>query len=514
VAANGQIRTVRELPAEFAWPELKEGGVEMMHLSKKLVFAAIALSCAVMTLPSTAEARGGGGGGRGGGGGGGGRSMGGGGGMSRGVSGGAAFRGVGPGGGAVGAWRGGGWGGNAWRGGGWGWNRGWGGGWGWGIGLGYWGFGAPYWYGGYPFWYDTLASGAYVNPYYTNAYDYGGYDYGVPIPQGQNQAQSQNQATQDDPHFAAARAAFYAGNYQEALREITQAIADMPSSADVHEFHGLVLFAMGDYQKAAAIAHTTLDVGPGWNWSVVQTLYPSPDTYTQQLRALEHYVSEHPNQAATRFLLAYEYLTLGHLNAARRQFDKVVALEPRDTLAKNIVAGLARAPGVTQQNQSQPGSSMPSGPSGTPSMPQGPGNAGPGNAGPGNQGPMNQGPTGPTNPSNGPSAPPLPPQPSNPSANAGPTAGSLNGSWKSSPAPGVTIEATLQPDKHFTWKFTEGGQTKSFSGTYTLQGDNLVLTRDEDGQKMDGTVAMNGDKGFRFRLRNTDPQDPGLDFSK
>jgi hypothetical protein len=92
--------------------------------------------------------------------------------------------------------------------------------------------------------------------------------------------------------------------------------------------------------------------------------------------------------------------------------------------------------------------------------------------------------------------------------------GSLNGSWKSSPAPGVTIEATLQPDKHFTWKFTEGGQTKSFTGTYTQQGDNLVLTRDEDGQKMDGTVTMNGDKGFRFRLRNTDPNDPGLDFSK
>ena len=79
---------------------------------------------------------------------------------------------------------------------------------------------------------------------------------------------------------------------------------------------------------------------------------------------------------------------------------------------------------------------------------------------------------------------------------------------------GVTIEATLKADKRFTWKFTEGGQSKSFSGTYTVQGDNLVLTRDEDGQKMDGTVTMNGDKGFKFRLRNTDPNDPGLEFAK
>ncbi len=88
-------------------------------------------------------------------------------------------------------------------------------GWGWGIGLGYWGFGDPYWYGGFPFWYDTLAYGTYWNPYYTNANDYGGYDYGAPIQQSQNP----NQGPAGQPVlFAQARAAFYAGNYQEALR--------------------------------------------------------------------------------------------------------------------------------------------------------------------------------------------------------------------------------------------------------------------------------------------------------
>ena len=282
---------------------------------------------------------------------------------------------------------------------------------------------------------------------------------------------------------------------------------------------------MGDYQKAAAIAHTTLDAGPGWNWNVVQTLYPSPDTYTQQLRGLEHYISEHPNQAATRFLLGYEYLMLGHLNAARRQFDRVVALEPRDQLAKNIVAGLSKAPGVTGQPQvgSNPsGGTNPSGstagsnpsgmPSGTPA------------------GIPSETPTGtmkvPGSRNGGRPGTERPEQSHRPddaghSASADDSGGerrdfgsALNGSWKSSPAPGVTIEATLQADKHFTWKFTEGGQAKSFNGTYTLPGDNLVLTRDDDGQKMDGTVTISGDKGFRFRLRNTDPNDPGLEFSK
>ena len=78
----------------------------------------------------------------------------------------------------------------------------------------------------------------------------------------------------------------------------------------------------------------------------------------------------------------------------------------------------------------------------------------------------------------------------------------------------MTIEATLQPDKHFTWKFTEGGQNSAFNGTYTQQGDELILTRDQDGQKMDGTVTMNSNGGFKFRLKNADPNDVGLDFTK
>ncbi len=90
----------------------------------------------------------------------------------------------------------------------------------------------------------------------------------------------------------------------------------------------------------------------------------------------------------------------------------------------------------------------------------------------------------------------------------------ITGTWNASPAPGVTIQATLQPDKHFTWKFTEGGQTTNFTGTYTQQGDELILTRDQDGQKMDGTGDDERQGGFRFRLKNTDPNDVGLEFTK
>ena len=75
----------------------------------------------------------------------------------------------------------------------------------------------------------------------------------------------------------------------------------MPASDDVHEFHGLALFAMGDYQKAAAIAHTTLDAGPGWELERrADPLSVTGHLYAATPRVVEHYISEHPNQAATR----------------------------------------------------------------------------------------------------------------------------------------------------------------------------------------------------------------------
>ncbi len=42
---------------------------------------------------------------------------------------------------------------------------------------------------------------------------------------------------------------------------------------------------------------------------------------------------------------------------------------------------------------------------------------------------------------------------------------------------------------------------------------NLVLTR-QDGQKMDGLVTMSDKNDFHFALKNSNPRDPGLEFSK
>ena len=90
--------------------------------------------------------------------------------------------------------------------------------------------------------------------------------------------------------FNAAQTAFYSGDYDGALKSVNDAIALAKNDAVLHEFRSLVLFAQGKYQESAAAIHSVLAVGPGWDWTTLISLYPSVDTYTQQLRKLEEAV--------------------------------------------------------------------------------------------------------------------------------------------------------------------------------------------------------------------------------
>jgi tetratricopeptide (TPR) repeat protein len=316
------------------------------------------------------------------------------------------------------------------------------------IGREYWGVVNPLRYGGFTFWYASLDDRRYDNPYYgPTRHAYGQFDDGLFIRLDGNVP-----ILTDVPYFAAARAQFYAGNYPESLRDVQHATIDMPASQSLQQFHALVLFALGEFENAAAVAHPVLNAGPGWDWTNLESFYSSVDVYSRQLRALEQFVVHHEDNAAAQFLLAYHYLMLGHLTAARDHLRQVVELEPRDSLAKNILAGL-RDPWVPQSGDQQD----------HPATPE--------------------------------------------------SAGSLLGVWSSHPIADVVIEAMLDPAGHFVWNFKEGNQSRAFSGTYTLQGNRLIFTR-LDGQMMDGIVVTNGGNRFWFRLKAHEASDPGLVFSR
>ena len=140
--------------------------------------------------------------------------------------------------------------------------------------------------------------------------------------------------------FDSARDAFMNGEYQQALTQVDRAIELLPNDAVLHEFRGLALFALGDYHQAAASVYAALSVGPGWDWTTLSSLYPDTDVYTQQLRTLEQYASQNPNQSDARFLLAYHYLTCGYTDQAIGQLQEVVQLNPKDQFSAQLLASL------------------------------------------------------------------------------------------------------------------------------------------------------------------------------
>ncbi len=161
------------------------------------------------------------------------------------------------------------------------------------------------------------------------------YDYSQPI----NTAAAVPEPTVTDQAtstFDQARDAFKQANYAQALQLDQQALGQMPNDATLHEFLGLVLFAQGQYEQAAAPLYAVLSVGPGWNWTNLIGMYPETDVYTEQLRALEAFVRSNPQSAPAHFVLAYHYLAQGHDDAAVAQLKHVVQLQPADKLSAQL----------------------------------------------------------------------------------------------------------------------------------------------------------------------------------
>jgi tetratricopeptide (TPR) repeat protein len=361
---------------------------------------------------------------------------------------------------------------------------GWNGNWGYGDGWydhpwAAWGLGAAAWgltsWGAGSLFYDTGYYG-YENPYYvaaptTTVVEYPVYDYSQPIvttmalPDVSSPAVVTAVSESDQ-----AREAFYQGDYNRALTAIDAALAKTPSDIVLHEFRALALFALQRYKEAASTLYAVLSVGPGWDWTTMSGLYQDIDTYTRQLRELESFVKNNPSSPDGHFLLAYQYMTDGHLEAAAGQFKKVAALLPQDQVSQQL-AELLVPP--TQQPASQAAES----PSESPAEPQ---------------------PTAQNTPQSTLQPTPLP---------------SLVGKWSAPATGGGNVELVLGDGGQFTWTHTRNGKAKAFEGNYGLTGNTLVMEY-TNGGSMVGKVRAEGDNRFAFKMVGGPPKDPGLVFSK
>jgi tetratricopeptide (TPR) repeat protein len=290
--------------------------------------------------------------------------------------------------------------------------------------------------------------------------------------------------------LTAARESFKAGDYARALALADQALAQTPNDPILHEFRAIVLFALKRYKEAAATAYAVLTAGPGWNWATMVGLYPDLDTYTNQLREFEANVRQNPNDASSRFLLAYHYMVQGHKEAAATQFQYVVKLEPKDQLSARFAAAL--------------GATLPE----PPKLPaqlakaEGAGAAKPmdlAQAGAGNTKQTRPEAESPTE-ENAP-LPPAPPQ-------------NLQGRWSAKPSDKTSINLALNEDGTFAWTVTQAGKSQTMQGWAGYQDEILTLAQ-EQGPPLIGKVTLDpGGNRLTFKPPGTPKAVVGLSFEK
>ena len=419
------------------------------------------------------------------------------------------------------------WGGHAW---GWGWGFGPGvtfgfAGSGWSVGVGtswgypayygpygpygYWGRPLGWGYGGWGLGTTVYSSGYYVytNPYYApGIYPTVVYDYSRPIPvivQAPPGTPSgslpglpppESPPILDNPAFDAAREAFKRGDYQVALAHVDAAIRRSSSDAVMHEFRSLVLFALHDYRQSAAVAHSVLAVGPGWDYTTMSSLYPDPFVYSDQLRRLEDYTREHPRAADAHFLLAYHSMISSRKEVAIEELRQVIRLMPEDRLAGELLAmvqGPPKSPQTPQVAKSNPF-------------------AQPRRVYDGTSNPLTgDSETYPRDPVRSPEV----------AVNQSPDLASVDktllpGEWSASREDGSKFRLVLTDEGTFVWMFSAPNhKSEELRGNYSVDGPVLILERKEGGA-LAGTAKFTGDAQMNFKLVGAPPEDKGLDFGR
>jgi tetratricopeptide (TPR) repeat protein len=261
-----------------------------------------------------------------------------------------------------------------------------------------------------------------------------------------------------------ARAEFKNGDYLASLKSTDEAISFAPGDSALHEFRALNLFALGRYGDAAGVLNPLLASGPGWDWATMSDFYPSSDAYAAQLRKLEAYVEGSPDSADAHFVLGYHYMVAGFIDESYQMFDRVVTLQPADSVA------------VQLRNLAESSSSNAEGD--------------------------------PVDPSVAAAAPPTDPnvvvEPIEPS--------DIEGAWKAPAADGKSITLTLGSDGNFTWNYDGASDGKVLSGEWSIDEEGQLVLAAPDVQ-MVADVSLDGD-ALRFILAGSPVGDPGLSFQR
>lgn len=328
----------------------------------------------------------------------------------------------------------------------------------WGVnrlayGFGYWGYVNPY--ASYPVVVDSGYS--YAEPlvvYSDSATSYPA-DASATVPADASVPQASDQGM---AAFKQARAAFYEGDFSKALTLLDTTLKTMPDDTVVHEFRGLVLFALQRFPESAAAIYAVLSAGPGWDWTTMSGLYPNVDVYTAQLRALEDFAKANPKSPDASFLLGYHYLTMGHTKPAFNSFRTALALLPGDKLLTQLIAMTTPAGERAKET--------PATPSPTTEVPK----------------------------------------------EKVLTVDKVAGAWTAK-SDDARFDLELTQEGAFTWTFTRGETKESVKGAFAVDQDSLAMEPDAGGTML-AQIDFTKPDQFKFLMVGGEPNDPGLLFAR
>jgi|GEM_PF-5872828 len=133
---------------------------------------------------------------------------------------------------------------------------------------------------------------------------------------------------------------FRGGQYLRSLRIVEQLQRVWPDDTDIAQLHGLVLFAQGEYARAASDVYLALSSESSWDWSHVRTMYPDDQTYLGQFARLQERAIQVPDSAPVQMVLAYHALLLKRTDVARVALENAQRQLPHDALVRKLLRTL------------------------------------------------------------------------------------------------------------------------------------------------------------------------------
>ncbi len=268
-----------------------------------------------------------------------------------------------------------------------------------------------------------------------------------------------------ESYIASSQQFFKQREYLTALDHANKAVAAAPGDGALHEYRALVLFALGKYSEAAGVLNPVLAGGPGWDWSTMNALYDSQETYMQQLKNLQDYSRAKPDAADARFLLGYHYMVCGHLEDASAEFEAAARLQPADSVSAQL-RDLTKASAEKDEAKDE---------------------------------------AAPADDATEAAPPPPPPAPV--------PLEKLTGTWVADKGGQGTITLAFLDDGKFLWTYQKDDTHNEFGGDFSMNDDGLLVLDGEESQLV-ANVAQPQDNELKFVLAGGPPGDPGLLFVK